>query len=211
MRLAARAVSRDVVFSRVNPRPLVLASTSSYRRALLERLGLPFAVMAPEVDEQARPTETAEHTALRLAESKARAVAPRTAPNALIVGSDQVALLDHILLGKPGNHSAATAQLRAMRGREVVFYTAVCLYDAVTGGIQLASVPTTVVFRRLSDAQIERYLSFDQPYDCAGSARIEGLGITLVESVASSDPSALIGLPLIELTSMLTNAGIEIP
>lgn len=129
---------------------------------------------------------------------------------ALIIGSDQVALLGNSRLGKPGCHAAATRQLQDIRGRKVIFHTAVCLYDNASGRIQIANVPTTVLFRDFSDAQIGRYLALDQPYDCAGSARIEGLGIALVESVESCDPSALIGLPLISLVSMLRNEGVEV-
>ncbi|MDH5536130.1 MAG: Maf family nucleotide pyrophosphatase [Betaproteobacteria bacterium] len=188
---------------------LVLASTSAYRRALLERLGLGFEVAAPGVDETPLPREAPERTALRLAEAKARAVTIRH-PAALIIGSDQLAVLGGEALGKPGTHAAAVEQLRRIRGREVVFHTALCLFDAASGEVQLDNVPTTVVLRKLTDAQIERYLALERPYDCAGSARIEGLGIALVERVASEDPSALIGLPLIALTTMLKNRGVEI-
>lgn len=194
----------------VPPPALVLASSSSYRKALLERLGLPFSTQAPDLDESALPGETALDTALRLSEAKARAVAPDH-PGALIIGSDQVALLGDIALGKPGNHRAATAQLRQMSGRTVTFHSAVCLFDTRSGGLQRNCVWTTVTMRRLSDAQIERYLLADRPYDCAGSAKIEALGITLAESVESSDPTALIGLPLIALTGMLARCGVELP
>lgn len=193
------------------PRPaLVLASSSSYRKALLERLGLPFSTQSPDLDESALPGEKALDTALRLAEAKARAVASAH-PGALVIGSDQVALLGDIALGKPGNHPAATGQLRQMSGRTVVFHSAVCLFDTRSGRLQRDCVQTTVTMRRLSDAQIERYLLADRPYDCAGSAKIEALGITLAESVESSDPTALIGLPLIALTGMLARCGVELP
>ena len=176
---------------------------------MLERLRLPFEVVAPQVDETPLAGEPAERTALRVAELKARAVA-KTIQNALIIGSDQVAVMGERKLGKPGDHAAAVAQLRSMRGKSMVFHTALCLHNSATGRIQVANVPTTVVFRDFSDAQIERYLTFEQPYDCAGSAKIEGLGIALVERVASDDPSALIGLPLVQLASMLKNEGVEV-
>jgi septum formation protein len=193
----------------VNPARLILASTSPYRRALLARLGLPFEVIAPEVDETPLPEETAERTALRLAEAKARAGGPYGGGR-LIVGSDQVALIDGEKLGKPGNHAAAARQLQTVRGKCVVFHTALCLYNPASDRIQLANVPTTVMFRDITDAQIERYLMLERPYDCAGSARIEALGIALVERVSSEDPTALIGLPLMQLVSMLGNEGINV-
>ena len=189
---------------------LVLASTSQYRRGLLERLRVPFEIAAPDVDESERAGESPRETALRLAETKARAVAGAHSGD-LIIGSDQVADLDGRPLGKPGGHSAALEQLQAMRGRVVVFHTALCLLDARSGRCELEDVPTAVRFRRFSDAQAARYLEADTPYDCAGSAKIESLGIALVESVESSDPSALIGLPLIALVSMLQRTGNEVP
>lgn len=176
---------------------------------MLERLRLPFDVVAPHVDETPLRDESAVQTALRLAELKARAVA-RSGHDALIIGSDQVAVMDETLLGKPGDHATAVRQLRAMRGRSVVFHTALCLLNTSSGGTQLENVPTTVVFRDFSDAQIERYLALERPYNCAGSARIEGLGVALVERVVSDDPSALIGLPLMQLVSMLKNEGVEV-
>ena len=197
-------------FAESPPEVIVLASSSRYRRSLLERLGLPFEVAAPHVDERAEPGETPRATALRLARTKARAVA-KTRPHDLIIGSDQVASLEGAPLGKPGSHEAALAQLHAMRGRTVDFHTAVCLLDASRGSDEVDEVPTSVEFRRFSDAQAERYLRSDRPYDCAGSAKIEALGITLVERVQSTDPTALIGLPLIALTGMLIRAGIELP
>ena len=191
------------------PPPIVLASRSPYRRDLLARLRLRFEVRAPAVDEAALPGEAARETALRLAQAKARAVAPGC-PAALIIGCDQVAVLDGVSLGKPGNHASAVAQLKAMRGRNVLFHTALALFNARTGALQTAEVPTTVRFRQYGDAEIERYLEAERPYDCAGSARIEGLGIVLVESVHSSDPTALIGLPLMQLAAMLRNEGVAV-
>jgi septum formation protein len=193
----------------LHPPPIVLASTSSYRRDLLARLRLRFEVRAPAVDESPLPGEAARETALRLAQAKARAVAP-DCPAALIIGCDQVAVLDGVSLGKPGNHASAVAQLKAMRGRSVLFHTALALFNARTGALQAAEVPTTVRFRQYGDAEIERYLEVEQPYDCAGSAKIEGLGIVLVESVHSSDPTALIGLPLMQLVAMLGKEGVAV-
>jgi len=189
---------------------IVLASSSSYRKALIARLGLDCAVIAPEIDETRLPGESPVATATRLAQAKARKVAVMN-PGALIIGSDQVAMLDETVLDKPGSHAAAVRQLRAMSGRTAVFHTAVCLYDAPADAMQCASVPTTVRMRELSDDMIERYLQRDRPYDCAGSAKIEALGIALVEQVESDDPTALIGLPLITLVTMLKRAGIELP
>lgn len=170
---------------------------------------MPFIVAAPAVDESALEGEAPRVTALRLAEAKARAVAA-VHPHALIIGSDQVAVLDGEPLGKPGSHAAALGQLAAMRGRAVVFHTALCLLDASSGQCQTEDVPTSVRFRRYTEAQAARYLELERPYDCAGSARIEALGIALVDSVESADPSALIGLPLIALVTMLRRAGVEV-
>jgi septum formation protein len=189
-------------------RRLVLASTSPYRRELLARLRLPFDVDPPEVDERPRPGEAPAATASRLALAKASAVAARDA-DAVVIGSDQVADLDGQGVGKPGDHERATAQLRAMRGRIVVFQTAVAVVCGATGFAESALVPVTVRMRALSDAEIERYLRAEAPYDCAGSAKIETLGIALVESVASDDPTALIGLPLIRTCELLRRAGID--
>jgi septum formation protein len=189
---------------------LVLASSSKYRRSLLERLRLPFDVAAPFVDERAHDGETPRATALRLAQTKARAIAA-VRPRDIIIGSDQVASLEGTALGKPGSHAAALAQLRAMRGCTVEFHTALCLIDGARGTSELEDVPTSVRFRYFSDDQAERYLRSDKPYDCAGSAKIEALGIALVERIESTDPSALIGLPLIALVGMLIRAGMEIP
>jgi len=188
---------------------IVLASSSPYRRGLLARLRLAFEVRAPVVDESALAGEAAHATALRLAEAKARAVSAEF-PQALIIGCDQVAALDGACLGKPGSHANAVTQLRAMRGRSVVFHTAVALLNAESGVLQAADVPTTVCFRHYSDREIERYLELEQPYDCAGSAKIEGLGIVLVERVSGEDPSALIGLPLMRLAAMLRAEGVAI-
>lgn len=188
---------------------LILASTSRYRRELLARLGLPFEVAAPEVEESPRPGEAAQDTARRLAEAKARAVAPRY-PRAIVIGSDQVAVLDGETLGKPGNHANALGQLKAMRSREVVFHTALCVYNAATAQADTRVVPYFVRFRDYTDAQIEHYLQREQPYDCAGSARCEGLGIALIAEMRGSDPNALIGLPLIALTEMLAAQGVQV-
>lgn len=194
----------------MSPPRIVLASSSNYRKALLARIGLDCTAISPDIDENALQNEAPAATALRLAESKARSIA-RHEPVALIIGSDQVAVLDHQLMGKPGNHVAATRQLQAMSGKTVVFHTALCLLNSETHAMQLANVPTTVRFRKLDAAQIERYLQRDQPYDCAGSAKIEALGITLVAQVESNDPTALIGLPLIALVTMLQKEGVCIP
>jgi septum formation protein len=189
---------------------LVLASSSPYRRALLERLRVPFEIAAPQVDERALEGEPPRATALRLAQLKARAVAVGRGAD-IVIGSDQVASLDNMPLGKPGNREAALAQLRAMRGRVVEFHTALCVLDVARGSSEVDNVPTIVRFRSFSDAQAERYLDIDRPYDCAGSAKIEALGIALVASVESADPTALIGLPLISLAGMLGRLGIEVP
>jgi septum formation protein len=192
------------------PRRLVLASSSRYRRQLLDRLGLAYTCLSPDIDESPGPDESPEATALRLAQVKAQRIAA-TCEDALIIGSDQVAVLDSQRIGKPGDHDTAAAQLRAMSGRVTVFHTAVCLLDASSGALQSRVVPTRVRMRSLDDAEIERYLRRDQPYDCAGSAKIEAFGITLVEAVDSEDPTALIGLPLIALCAMLRHAGVALP
>lgn len=189
--------------------PLVLASTSRYRRELLERLRLPFTVAAPDADETPLPGEKCAGTALRLAEAKARSLKIQF-PDALIIGSDQVADLDGQPQGKPGNFGHALRQLRAMRGRTVVFHTAVALFDARFNRIQVKNVPTTVDFRSLHDDQLGRYLELEEPYDCAGSAKVEALGIVLAERIESTDPTALVGLPLIALSGMLLGAGFSI-
>jgi len=189
---------------------IVLASSSAYRRALLMRVGIECPSVSPDIDESPLPGEPPLTTARRLALAKAQKVAERET-SALIIGSDQVAVLGRRVLGKPSNHAAATEQLRAMSGKSVEFHTALCLLNAVSGKAQQTSVPTIVRFRELDDRQIERYLLRDRPYDCAGSAKIEAMGIALVESVESDDPSALIGLPLIALIGMLRQEGIVIP
>ena len=186
---------------------IVLASTSPYRRELLSRLGLPFDVAAPHVDETALPGETAAQTSLRLAIAKAEALREQF-PHALLIGSDQVALLNSRQLGKPGTHERAIAQLQSMRGATLEFHTALALHHA--GSTQHACDITRVTMRNYTDAQIENYLRREQPYDCAGSAKVEALGIAMIAEVASTDPTALIGLPLIALCSLLQNAGVEI-
>jgi septum formation protein len=193
----------------LHPSRIVLASTSRYRRDLLERLRLPFEVAAPDVDETPLAAEIPPATALRLAQAKARAVMPAF-PDALIIGCDQVAALGGACLGKPGSHANAIAQLKAMRGKEVVFHTALALLNARSAVMQSVDVPTAVRFRHYSDHEIERYLELEQPYDCAGSAKIEGLGIILVDRVIGDDPSALIGLPLMQLAEMLRMEGVAL-
>jgi septum formation protein len=188
---------------------LLLASTSVYRRELLARLRLPFEVFAPMVDETPLPGEAPESTALRLAEAKARAGASAL-PGALVIGSDQVAEVDAERLDKPGEHARAVQQLTLLSGRSAVFHTAVALLNTRTGAIRTQLVPTRVHFRTLDSRQIEAYLRSEQPYDCAGSAKSEGLGIALIRSIEGSDPTALIGLPLIALTDMLVAEGIDI-
>jgi len=190
--------------------PIVLASTSPYRRELLARLRLAFKVVAPAVDESARPGEAPESTARRLALAKAEAVAAQF-PDAVVIGSDQVADVDGEPLSKPGSHEAARAQLERMQGRSIVFHTALAVLHRARSMVEVDSVPTTVKFRRLPRAALEAYLLAEKPYDCAGAAKIESLGIVLVESVRSDDPTALIGLPLIRLTSMLANFGLQLP
>ena len=191
-------------------RPIVLASSSRYRRELLTRLQVPFTVDGPDVDESAQPGEAPPSLALRLAEVKARAVAGRHR-DALVIGSDQVADVDGVTLGKPGTFEAALEQLERMQGRLVVFNTALALLDSTTGVARMENVPTRVQFRHLPRAALESYLRLDAPFDCAGAAKIESAGIALVQSVESTDPTALIGLPLICLTTLLTQAGIDIP
>lgn len=188
---------------------LILASTSRYRRELLSRLGLPFAVEAPGIDESARPGELPEALALRLAGEKAHAIAHRH-PQALVIGSDQAATLDGaIAIGKPGSHERAREQLRAASGRTLAFHTALCVTRKADGFDERANVATRVRFRRLDDAEIENYLQREQPWDCAGAARVEGLGIALLEAIEGDDPTALVGLPLIALAGMLRRAGLS--
>jgi septum formation protein len=191
-------------------RTLILGSTSPYRRELLGRLKLDFDVMAPQVDETPRPGEAPAALARRLALAKARAVAAQR-PQAIVIGSDQVADLAGEPLGKPGTHERATEQLRRMRGHSVVFQTAVAVVCRETGFEQVDLAPVRVDFRSLSDDEIETYLRAEQPYDCAGSARSEGLGIALLDAIHSDDPSALVGLPLIRTCRMLRAAGLQVP
>ena len=191
-------------------RPLVLGSTSRYRRELLQRLSLAFDVAAPDVDETPEPGETPRTLALRLALAKAQAVA-RQHPSAIVIGSDQVADLAGEPLGKPCNHERAVQQLRRMRGHTVVFQTAVAVVCLATGFEQVELAPVEVKFRDLSDAEIERYLRAERPYDCAGSAKSEGLGIALLDAIHSDDPTALVGLPLIRTCRMLRAAGLVLP
>lgn len=190
------------------PPPLVLGSTSRYRRELLERLRLPFSVNAPQVDETPLPGEKPADLALRLALAKARNVALR-AKQSIVIGSDQVADLDGVPVGKPGNHERAIEQLRSMSGRSIVFQTAVAVVRADTGFEASMLVPVSVRFRRLNDDEIERYLRTEEPYDCAGSAKSEGLGIALLDAIESDDPTALVGLPLIKTCHLLRQAGLD--
>jgi septum formation protein len=193
----------------IDPPRLILASSSPYRKELLSRLHLPFETIVPNIDESPKPGEAPEATALRLAQEKAEEVAASNR-GSLVIGSDQVATLDGRQIGKPGSHANALIQLRAMRGRSVVFHTALCLLDARNqNGVHtfdLENVRTIVTFRDLPDRELDAYLQIEQPYDCAGSAKNEGLGIAIIEKIESGDPTALTGLPLISLTSMLRRA-----
>lgn len=190
-------------------RALVLGSTSPYRQELLQRLRIPFSVAAPEVDETPLASEAPAALALRLALAKARAVASAF-PQAVVIGSDQVADLDGVPLGKPGTHERAVAQLRQMRGRTVIFQTAVAVVCQASGFEQASLAAVKVRFRQLNDEAIENYLQAEQPYDCAGSAKSEGLGIALLEAIDSDDPTALIGLPLIRTCQLIEAAGIRL-
>src|SRR5574340_935025 len=190
-------------------RPIILASGSTYRRALLERLRLPFAVIAPDIDETPLRDEPPAGTARRLAIAKARAVAVRYA-DALVIGSDQVADCDGTAISKPGSHAAARTQLAALSGRSIVFHTAVALIDAASHRCQLREVGVTSRFRTLDPATIENYLVRERPYDCAGAVRSESLGIALFDAIESDDPTALVGLPLIALAAMLRNEGVDV-
>lgn len=191
-------------------RALVLGSTSRYRRELLQRFGLPFDVVGPHVDETPQPNEAPAALAQRLALAKAQAVAAQR-PEAIVIGSDQVADLHGQPLGKPGTHERAVAQLRQMSGQTVLFQTAVAVVCAATGLAACELAVVRVVFRNLTDAEIERYLRAEQPYDCAGSAKSEGLGITLLDHIDNDDPTALIGLPLIRTARLLRLAGLQLP
>lgn len=196
-----------------SPQPrLILGSGSAYRKELLSRLRLPFEIAIPDIDETPYPGEVPEATALRLAREKAAAISKKI-PGALVIGADQVATLDGRQIGKPGSHEKALRQLQIMRGRRVVFHSALCLFDGRTAdpdaAVQLVNVQTFVTFRNLPDRELDAYLRMEQPYDCAGSAKNEGLGIALLERIDSEDPTALTGLPLIALTGMLRRAGVR--
>jgi len=197
------------VLNSTETRPVVLGSTSRYRRELMERLRIPFSVAAPDVDETPATGESPRDLALRLALAKAKAVAAQH-PESVVIGSDQVADLAGVPLGKPGEHARAVQQLRQMRGQTVVFQTALAVVCLATGfeAVDLAAV--RVVFRDLSDNEIESYLQAEKPYDCAGSAKSEGLGIALLESIDNDDPTALIGLPLIRTARLLRQAGVKL-
>jgi septum formation protein len=188
---------------------LVLGSSSIYRRELLQRLQIPFEICSPDIDETPLPGEVPRETALRLAEKKARAVA-LVYPDGLIIGADQVAVLESTPLGKPLTHENAVSQLRLLSGREVIFYTALSLFNSRTNSIQTRLTLSHVKFRELNDQKIENYLVKEQPYNCAGSAKSEGLGIALIERIVGDDPNGLIGLPLIALVEMLSHEGIEV-
>lgn len=193
---------------------IILASSSPYRAELLGRLQLPFKAAAPHIDETPFTTETPEQTALRLAQQKAQALSKQF-PETIIIGSDQVAMLESLQIGKPGNHENALKQLQLMRGKEVIFHTALCVLDNRTSSltnatrIQTHNCQTRVQFRNLSDAELNQYLRIEQPYDCAGSAKNEGLGIAIIAAIHSADPSSLTGLPLISLCSMLRQLDVQ--
>ncbi len=191
------------------PHPLILASTSAYRRQLLKRLRLPFTVIASDADETALPHESPQDMARRLALAKAQAVAAQH-PQSVVIGSDQVADLGGEALGKPGTHARAVAQLQRMRGQTVIFQTAVAVVCKATNFAQSDLAPVRVQFRNLTDAQIERYLLAEKPYDCAGSAKSEGLGIALLARIDNDDPTALVGLPLIRTCQLLEAAGVHV-
>lgn len=190
-------------------RPVILGSTSRYRKELLSRLQIPFDTAAPDVDETPHPNESPKDLAMRLALAKAHAVALKN-PQAVVIGSDQVADLEGESLGKPGNHANATLQLQRMRGKTVIFQTALSVVCLTTRFEKTDLAAVKVKFRDLSDSEIESYLLAEEPYDCAGSAKSEGLGIALLESIESDDPTALIGLPLIRTCLMLREAGVNI-
>lgn len=194
----------------MDSKPLILASTSPFRRQLLERLRLPFSIESPQADESPLPGEMPRDLVLRLSELKARAVAG-SHPDALIIGSDQVAVLNGEILGKPGTRQNAVAQLQKCSGNRVIFHTGLCLLDNASGRAQLDDILFEVKFRDLTLPQIERYIDREKPFNCAGSFKSESLGIILFEYMRGDDPTALIGLPLIRLTTMLHNAGIQPP
>ena len=193
----------------VTSRPLILGSTSKYRRELLQRLRVPFDVVSPEVDETPHPNEAPRDLAMRLALAKAQAVAAQH-PNAVVIGSDQVADLNGEPLGKPGTHERAMLQLQKMRGQTVVFQTAVSVVCQASGFADTELAQIKVRFRDLSDAEIEAYLRAEEPYDCAGSAKSEGLGIALLDAIDNDDPTALIGLPMIRTARLLRAAGVDL-
>jgi septum formation protein len=188
---------------------LVLASTSPYRKALLEKLQLPFETVAPDIDEASLAGESPEQLVARLAEAKAKAAA-NTFTQALIIGSDQVAVVEGKIVGKPGSHDDAVAQLKRASGKRVIFLTGLCVYNVASQRSQVEVVPFSVVFRQLTETQIEHYLHREQPYNCAGSFKSEGLGIALFERLEGDDPNTLIGLPLIRLIRMLENEGFPV-
>ena len=189
--------------------PLILASTSPFRKELLQRLGITFTTAAPDVDESPLAGETPDALVRRLSAAKARAIGQSR--KGLIIGSDQVATTGSDILGKPGTHARAAEQLRGLSGRLVTFHTGLCLLNSITDAAQVDVIPFRVQFRQLDEGQIARYLQADQPYNCAGSFKSEGLGITLFEHMDGDDPTALIGLPLIRLTTMLASAGLVLP
>lgn len=193
----------------MNQPELILGSSSPYRRELLERLRLPFTVVSPKIDETPQSGETPPETALRLALEKARYIA-QSHPNALIIGADQVATVNGEQVGKAGGFDKALTQLQMMRGKTALFHSALCLYDARNDTYQLENIITQTTFRDLPDDDLAAYLRIEQPYDCAGSAKVEALGITILEKVESDDPTALVGLPLIALTGMLRAAGVRL-
>ena len=195
--------------SKFNQRKLILGSTSPYRRELLARLRLPFEIAAPDVDESPQALETPQQLACRLAMTKARAVAAQF-PDCVVIGADQVADLDGRPLGKPGNHARAVTQLQLMRGKTIVFQTAVAVVCLETGFAQMDLAQVKVKFRQVTDLEIEAYLQAETPYDCAGSAKSEGLGIALLEAIDSDDPTALVGLPLIRTCRLIEAAGIQL-
>lgn len=189
---------------------LVLASTSPFRRNVLQKLKIEFDVQAPEIDETGLDNESPQELVSRLSEAKAKAIAS-IYPNALIIGSDQVAVLDDNILGKPGNHENARKQLAMASGKKITFFTGLCLYNSATDNAQIRCIPFDVYFRKLTEEQIERYLQVDKPYNCAGSFKSEGFGISLFEKLDGEDPNTLIGLPLIELIRLLATEGVSIP
>ncbi len=189
--------------------PVVLGSTSPFRKQILQKLDIPFATAAPDIDESAKDQESPQDLVLRLAQQKARAVAAQY-PQHLIIGSDQVAAINDRVLGKPGTHEKAVEQLRQASGQTVHFYTSLCLFNSASGSMQSDVVPFDVVFRELSSSEIENYLQKEKPYNCAGSFKSEGLGIALFERLQGDDPNTLIGLPLIRLVRMLKNEGVDV-